>query len=436
MAGIKFFRAPSLPTSPTNDDNGIWFVKPNGANPMKIYVISGGTVVNLDAVDADTLANALSLKADDSAVVKLAGTQTITGSKTFNIVPKFNQDAVGNSDGVRKGQMDSALGNKADDNTVVKLTGNQSISGAKTFATPPLISVDASAGTHAIRKSQLDTLLDAINQAISDLETAVVDQQAPPVDIDCSTNPNDPASEVGDRYIVSGDGKIGGASGEEVTVGDLIICKVANSGGTHAEVGDKFYILQTNIHDATPTVKGYIQLATQVEVDNGTDAKKAVTSKTLATRLTAFESALSNALLITTDGRYVRYDQSQSLSTANKNTARNNIAAAKDSEVVKLTGNQTVAGTKTYSSPVKVPAGISSGDAVNKGQMDTALSEKADDNTVVKLTGTQTVAGRKTFSTVPRSSQDATHATDVVRLSQAEAMMASATLEWTVDNWG
>lgn len=66
-------------------------------------------------------------------------------------------------------------------------------------------------------------------------------------DINCSTNPNYPAASVGDLYIVSSAGKIGGASGVDVEVGDWIVCKAANAGGTHAAVGASFSVIQTNI---------------------------------------------------------------------------------------------------------------------------------------------------------------------------------------------
>lgn len=433
---IKFFRAPALPATPTNNDNGIWFVKANGNHPMKLYVLNNGNIIPLDAIDAAGLASALALKADDNAVVKLAGAQTITGKKTFSAVPELNADAATANEAVRKSQMDSELANKANDNAVVKLTGNQSISGSKTFSTPPSITSDASTGNHAIRKSQLDALLSVINDALGDLETAIADGMAPPVDIDCSSNPNYPAASVGDRFIVSGDGKIGGASGEEVTVGDLIVCKVANSGGTHATVGDKFYILQTNIHDATTTVKGYIQLATQSEVNTGTNNKKAVTPETLRVRLEALVTVLQTDVLNISEQRYVRYDQSQSLTTTQKNNARNNIEAAKESEVVKITGNQSISGTKTFTTPPTLNADASSGSqAVRKSQMDAGLASKADDNSVVKLTGAQTIAGKKTFSSVPASNQDATGDNDLVRKSQVDAMVASAVLEWSIDNW-
>ena len=43
--------------------------------------------------------------------------------------------------------------------------------------------------------------------------------------IDCSSNPNYPVANAGYVYIVSVAGKIGGASGVVVVVGDMAICK-------------------------------------------------------------------------------------------------------------------------------------------------------------------------------------------------------------------
>jgi len=65
--------------------------------------------------------------------------------------------------------------------------------------------------------------------------------------IDGSKNPDYPAAVVGDTYKVSVAGLIGGASGVSVSQGDLIICLVANSGGTQATVGSDFDIIQTNL---------------------------------------------------------------------------------------------------------------------------------------------------------------------------------------------
>jgi hypothetical protein len=64
---------------------------------------------------------------------------------------------------------------------------------------------------------------------------------------DCSGNPNYPAAIVGDAYVVSVAGKIGGASGVAVTAGDLFLCTVANAGGTQAVVGTSWDVIQVAI---------------------------------------------------------------------------------------------------------------------------------------------------------------------------------------------
>ena len=68
--------------------------------------------------------------------------------------------------------------------------------------------------------------------------------------IDCSANPNYPEASIGDTYVVSVAGKIGGASGTVVESGDTIICKEASAGGTEAAEGAKFNIVQKNIDGA------------------------------------------------------------------------------------------------------------------------------------------------------------------------------------------
>ncbi len=66
---------------------------------------------------------------------------------------------------------------------------------------------------------------------------------------DCSTNPNYPAAVKGDLYMVSVAGKIGGASGADVAVGDSYFAIADNAGGTQAAVGSSWDILEHNIPD-------------------------------------------------------------------------------------------------------------------------------------------------------------------------------------------
>jgi hypothetical protein len=66
--------------------------------------------------------------------------------------------------------------------------------------------------------------------------------------IDCSTNPDYPTADAGWMYIASVAGKIGGASGTDVEVGDMIICNTDGTvSGNQATVGQYWNIIQKNI---------------------------------------------------------------------------------------------------------------------------------------------------------------------------------------------
>lgn len=67
---------------------------------------------------------------------------------------------------------------------------------------------------------------------------------------DCSANPNYPAGSVGDLYYVTVAGRIGGASGKLVDVGDAYICRIDNAGGTEASVGASWFVLEKNLAGA------------------------------------------------------------------------------------------------------------------------------------------------------------------------------------------
>jgi len=65
---------------------------------------------------------------------------------------------------------------------------------------------------------------------------------------DCSGNPNYPAADAGHTYKVSVAGKIGGASGIAVLVGEMYICCVDGSAaGDQATVGANWNVIRTNL---------------------------------------------------------------------------------------------------------------------------------------------------------------------------------------------
>lgn len=91
--------------------------------------------------------------------------------------------------------------------------------------------------------------------------------------LDASTNPDYPAAVVGDLYKISVAGKIGGASGVDVQVGDAVYCIAVSASGDHATVGANFDILQGNVDAATDAILGLVELATTSEVEGNTGSQ-------------------------------------------------------------------------------------------------------------------------------------------------------------------
>ena len=68
--------------------------------------------------------------------------------------------------------------------------------------------------------------------------------------INCAGNPNYPAASIGDAYVVSAAGQIGGGSGTIVDIGDMLLATAANAGGTQGAVGASWTILERNLQGA------------------------------------------------------------------------------------------------------------------------------------------------------------------------------------------
>lgn len=92
------------------------------------------------------------------------------------------------------------------------------------------------------------------------------------------TNPDYPAGLSGDAYFITTNaGKIGGASGKVVEIGDLLICQTTNAGGDEASVGMDWFVVQNNVVNASETTSGIIKISTQLQVTTGTDDNSAIT---------------------------------------------------------------------------------------------------------------------------------------------------------------
>lgn len=79
--------------------------------------------------------------------------------------------------------------------------------------------------------------------------------------ISAASNPNYPAATKGQAWVISAAGKIGGASGISVDVGDLILATAANAGGTQASVGTSWIILEHNLVGALLAANNLSDLA-------------------------------------------------------------------------------------------------------------------------------------------------------------------------------
>lgn len=101
--------------------------------------------------------------------------------------------------------------------------------------------------------------------------------------INASTNPNYPAGQVGHAYTISIAGKIGGAFGDDVQVRDVIYCIANNPGGDKETAGFAWNIIQSNLVQATESIAGFAQIATQAEVTAGVNNSKFLTPLKLVT---------------------------------------------------------------------------------------------------------------------------------------------------------
>lgn len=422
MAANKFtpYALDALPVNGI-DTNGIYFIKGTSDTTFKIYLRKGdnsdwvklGTIDSVDRVN--NLTGDIKIDLQLSSSGKLSITSTGTGSAvtvtSIDLDARYRKSV----DNIPWGEISGAP-NFALDNTVVHTSGTETVAGKKTFSSSPKIPT-GSANTDAVNKGQMDDADSDLQTQINNLETAVSSALSYEGDIDASSNPNYPAADIGDTYIISKAGKIGGSSGIVVDVGNTIIAKKDTSGGAQGVVGDDWTVLQSDLDQATETKAGFAKIATNAKTDAGNNDETFITPKKLQRKVNSEKTSNNN--------KYVRYDTSQSLSSSKKTQARSNIEAPKDSDVVHKADAETITGKKTYTKAPKINADATAGDeSVRKSQMDSALGNKADDTSVVHKSGTESISGRKTFSTQPRSTKDASNGNDLVRKSQMDSEIA------------
>ena len=127
-----------------------------------------------------------------------------------------------------------------------------------TLADDAALRTSAGLGTVATLASDTDTALaansdsrvatqKAVKAYVDAAVTGLLDFKG---STNASGNPNYPAGSKGDAYVISAAGKIGGASGKSVDVGDVYVASADNAGGTEASVGTSWFVLEHNLAGA------------------------------------------------------------------------------------------------------------------------------------------------------------------------------------------
>lgn len=117
------------------------------------------------------------------------------------------------------------------------------LSGKPTLGTVAALASDTD-GTLAANSDVRVATQKALKTYVDNAVTGLLDFKG---STDASGNPNYPAALKGDSYFVSVAGKVGGASGKSVEIGDLYVASADNAGGTEASVGTSWFVMEHNL---------------------------------------------------------------------------------------------------------------------------------------------------------------------------------------------
>jgi len=193
---------------------------------LAYYATNGTAVSQLSAITADRvlISNANGLPTHSSVTTTTLAFLDATSSIQAQLDTKITASST------------ESLTNKtinASSNTISNLTTSM-------FAANV---IDVDTGLSANSDSRLATQK-AVKAYVDASVTGLLDLKG---STDCSTNPNYPSALKGDAYYVTVAGKIGGASGKTVEIGDVYVALADNEGGKEASVGTSWFVLNQNL---------------------------------------------------------------------------------------------------------------------------------------------------------------------------------------------
>jgi lysophospholipase L1-like esterase len=306
----------------------------------------------------------------------------------------------------------AALTAKADDNVVVKLTGAQTVAGIKTFSSSPVVPD----GSFSIAKTtNLQTTLDGksavghthVSANVSDLTETVQDIVSSL--LIAGTNVTVNYDDVANTFTINS--SAGGGGTDPEIVRDVIGTAIVAGSGIQATVndaGDTITIASTAVLPTRQVATGtYLTGGGDLSANRTIDANVATSGESSTTKLVRADDArLSDARTPLTHAHAQTDITGLTAALA---------AKADDSVVVKLTGAQTVAGIKTFSSAPVVP--------------DASW-------TIAKTSGLQTALDGKSATGHTHVAADTTDFAEVVRDTIGTALVQGTNIGISVNDAG
>ncbi|WP_086270070.1 hypothetical protein [Campylobacter devanensis] len=314
-----------------------------------------------------------------------------------------------------KNTLTSSINTKANANATVNLTGNQTVAGVKTFSSPVVVP-NATANTHAVNLAQLNT---KANQATTYTKTEVDTR------VNAKANANATVNLTGNQTI-AGNKTLSGTTTLAATVingatqlkGAVTATgAITSSGNVTFNTGQVTFNNKAPISTVAPTAANHLATKAYIDGINATltgsintkanaNAVVTLTGNQTVAGVKTFSSpivvpnATANTHAVNLAQLNTKANQATTYTKTEVDTRVN--AKANANAVVALTGNQTIAGIKTFSAvPISATNPTANNQVANKAYVDTVVNAKANANATVNLTGNQTIAGIKTFSAVP-----------------------------------